>query len=68
MEPRIRFQGIDSASPCRMAGRYDKKGLESIPGLLKPLQTRALCWNLRTIYGAREPSRKRVVVPAHQAT
>ncbi len=26
------------------------------------------CWNLRTTYGGKEPSRNRVVVPARQAT
>jgi hypothetical protein len=59
MEPRNRFQGIDSASLDSLAGRYEKQGscngppgwesipwnrysLESIPGLLKRLQIRAL--------------------------
>ncbi len=41
----------------------------SILGLLKSLKIRALqCWNFLTIYGGKEPSRNRVVVPAQQAT
>ena len=29
---------------------------------------RSLCWNCETIYGGKEPSRNKVVVPARQAT
>ncbi len=43
-----RFRGIDSASLCSLAGRYDKQACrtgtpdwESVPGSLKGLQIRA---------------------------
>ncbi len=50
---RLRSPGIDSASLCRLAGRYDKvavtgpPGWESIPGLLKRFTKKGSgrCWN-----------------------
>jgi hypothetical protein len=48
MELRNRFQGIDSASPCSLTSRYDKKGCSTgtptgnrFLGSLKGLQIRA---------------------------
>jgi hypothetical protein len=50
VEPGNRFQGIDSASPCSLAGRYVKwgcrtgpPGWESIPGLLKRFANTGSC-------------------------
>ncbi len=42
-DPMNRFQGIDSARLCSLAGRYYKYD-KSIPGLLKRLQTRVLLY------------------------
>jgi hypothetical protein len=45
-EPRNRFQGIDSASLCGLAGRYDKYDKPArqatVHGLLKRLQILAI--------------------------
>jgi hypothetical protein len=55
MEPRNRFQGMNSASLCSLAERYDNpippRFLAPIDCLKIPARGKEKCWNFRTIYG-----------------
>jgi hypothetical protein len=66
MEARNRCQGINSASLCSLAGRYDNPIPSRCLAPIEFLQIPAL--DFLTIYGSKEPSRNRIVVPARQAT